>query len=35
MPEPSPMPVIDWAEVAPPMPKVPAIEDVASFWEQH
>jgi serine/threonine protein kinase len=28
MPEPPPMPVIDWGEVAPPMPGVPTIEDV-------
>jgi hypothetical protein len=28
MPEPPSMPVIDWAEIAPPMPKVPAIEDL-------
>jgi hypothetical protein len=28
MPEPPPMPVIDWGEVAPPMPEVPTIEDV-------
>lgn len=27
MPEPPSMPVIDWAEVAPPMPEVPVIED--------
>jgi hypothetical protein len=27
MPEPPAMPVIDWAEVAPPMPEVPVIED--------
>jgi serine/threonine protein kinase len=27
MPEPPPMPVIDWAEIAPPMPEVPTIED--------
>jgi hypothetical protein len=27
MPEPPPMPVIDWAEVAPAMPEVPVIED--------
>lgn len=30
MPEPPPMPVIDWAEIAPPMPEVPSIEDLAS-----
>jgi hypothetical protein len=29
MPEPPSMPVIDWAEIAPPMPKVPAIEDLS------
>ena len=29
MPEPPPMPVIDWADIAPPMPEVPTIEDVA------
>lgn len=28
MPEPPPMPAIDWAEIAPPMPQVPTIEDV-------
>lgn len=28
MPEPPPMPSIDWAEVAPPMPEVPTIEDI-------
>ena len=28
MPEPPPMPVIDWAEIAPPMPEVPSIEEV-------
>ena len=28
MPEPPPMPVIDWAEIAPPMPEVPTIEDI-------
>jgi serine/threonine protein kinase len=27
MPEPPPMPIIDWAEIAPPMPPVPVIED--------
>ncbi len=27
MPEPPAMPIIDWAEVAPPMPDVPVIED--------
>jgi serine/threonine protein kinase len=28
MPEPPPMPVIDWAEIAPPMPEVPSIEEI-------
>ncbi len=28
MPEPPPMPVVDWAEIAPPMPEVPVIEDI-------
>ena len=28
MPEPPPMPVVDWAEIAPPMPEVPAIDDI-------
>lgn len=28
MPEPPAMPVVDWAEIAPPMPEVPSIEDV-------
>jgi serine/threonine protein kinase len=27
MPEPPSMPVIDWAEIAPPMPEVPTMED--------
>ncbi len=27
MPEPPSMPVIDWAEIAPPMPEVPSIEE--------
>ncbi len=27
MPEPPPMPSLDWAEAAPPMPEVPVIED--------
>jgi hypothetical protein len=27
MPEPPRMPIIDWAEIAPPMPEVPAISD--------
>jgi hypothetical protein len=30
MPKPPPMPVIDWAEVAPPMPEVPTLKDVHS-----
>jgi serine/threonine protein kinase len=29
MPEPPAMPVIDWAEIAPPMPEVPTIEDIS------
>ena len=28
MPEPPPMPDIDWAEIAPPMPEVPSISDI-------
>jgi serine/threonine protein kinase len=28
MPKPPPMPVIDWASIAPPMPEVPTIEDI-------
>jgi serine/threonine protein kinase len=28
MPEPPPMPTVDWGEIAPPMPEVPAIEDI-------
>jgi serine/threonine protein kinase len=28
MPEPPPMPEIDWAEIAPPVPEVPKIEDI-------
>ncbi len=28
MPEPPSMPVVDWAEIAPPMPEVPTIEDI-------
>ena len=28
MPEPRPMPITDWAEIAPPMPQAPTIEDV-------
>jgi serine/threonine protein kinase len=35
MPEPPSMPVIDWAEIAPPMPEVPVIEDAAIVGEQH
>jgi hypothetical protein len=27
MPAPPPMPVIDWGEIAPPMPEVPTAED--------
>ncbi len=27
MPDPPAMPVIDWAEIAPPMPEVPVIDD--------
>ena len=27
MPEPPPMPTIDWAEIAPPMPEVPTFDD--------
>jgi hypothetical protein len=27
MPEPAEMPVIDWAEIAPPMPEVPTVEE--------
>jgi len=30
MPEPPAMPIIDWAEIAPPMPEVPVVEDAAS-----
>lgn len=30
MPEPPAMPVIDWAEIAPPMPEVPTMDDIAS-----
>lgn len=29
MPEPPSMPIIDWAEIAPPMPEVPTIEDLS------
>ncbi len=28
MPEPPPMPTVDWGEIAPRMPEVPAIEDI-------
>jgi len=28
MPEPLPMPSIDWGDIAPPMPEVPVIEDI-------
>ncbi|MBN1138885.1 MAG: protein kinase [Anaerolineae bacterium] len=28
MPEAPPMPVVDWADIAPPMPEVPTIEDI-------
>jgi serine/threonine protein kinase len=33
MPEPPSMPDIDWAEIAPPMPEVPTIEDVPASSE--
>jgi hypothetical protein len=33
MPEPPPMPDIDWAEIAPVMPEVPKIEDDAAGGE--
>jgi hypothetical protein len=33
MPELPTMPIIDWAEVAPPMPKVPTIEDIPAEKE--
>lgn len=33
MPDPPAMPVIDWAEIAPPMPEVPAIEDIPAARE--
>jgi hypothetical protein len=33
MPEPPAMPVIDWAEIAPPMPEVPTIEDIPASEE--
>jgi hypothetical protein len=35
MPAPPPMPVIDWAEIAPPMPEVPTIEDIPIDRERH
>jgi serine/threonine protein kinase len=28
MPQPPPMPTVDWGEIAPPMPEVPTIEDI-------
>jgi serine/threonine-protein kinase len=34
MPEPPEMPVIDWAEIAPPMPEVPSIEETRLDEEQ-
>ena len=33
MPEPPPMPVIDWATIAPPMPEVPVFEDIPGTGE--
>jgi hypothetical protein len=33
MPEPPAMPVIDWAEIAPPMPQVPTMDDVRASEE--
>jgi serine/threonine protein kinase len=33
MPDPPAMPVVDWAEVAPPMPEVPIIEDIPTDRE--
>jgi hypothetical protein len=33
MPDPPAMPVIDWAEIAPPMPKVPVIDDTPADGE--
>jgi hypothetical protein len=33
MPEPPPMPVVDWAEIAPPMPEVPVIDDIPTSGE--
>jgi hypothetical protein len=34
MPEPPPMPTIDWAELAPEMPEVPTIEDIPLAGEE-
>jgi hypothetical protein len=34
MPELPPMPVVDWAEIAPPMPEVPAIDDIPVSGEK-
>ena len=34
MPEPPEMPVIDWAEVAPPMPEVPSLEEARSSGDE-
>jgi serine/threonine protein kinase len=33
MPQPPPMPTVDWGEIAPPMPEVPTIEDVPADKE--
>jgi len=33
MPDPPAMPTIDWAEIAPPMPEVPVIEDIPADRE--
>jgi hypothetical protein len=33
LPDPPVMPVIDWAEIAPPMPEVPGIEDIPADSE--
>jgi hypothetical protein len=33
MPDPPAMPVIDWAEIAPPMPEVPVIDDMPADAE--
>jgi hypothetical protein len=30
MPTPPPMPVIDWAQIAPPMPEIPAISQASA-----